>query len=71
MLDADSLDVVEEATVLDRPTFPYVPGLFAFRELPALVEALRGSASRPTSWSATVTGSRTRNGSGWPATSAC
>ncbi|GAB2853371.1 endonuclease V [Actinoallomurus bryophytorum] len=41
VLDADSLDVVEEATVLDRPAFPYIPGLFAFRELPALVGALR------------------------------
>jgi deoxyribonuclease V len=41
VLDAESLDVVEEATVLDRPGFPYVPGLFAFRELPALVGALR------------------------------
>jgi deoxyribonuclease V len=41
VLDAETLDVVEEATVLDRPGFPYVPGLFAFRELPALVGALR------------------------------
>jgi deoxyribonuclease V len=41
VLDAESLDVIEEATVLDRPGFPYVPGLFAFRELPALVGALR------------------------------
>jgi deoxyribonuclease V len=41
VLDATSLDVVEEAAVLDEPRFPYVPGLFAFRELPALVGALR------------------------------
>jgi deoxyribonuclease V len=41
VLDAESLEVVEEATVLDLPGFPYVPGLFAFRELPALVGALR------------------------------
>ena len=41
VLDATGLDVVEESTVLDRPRFPYVPGLFAFRELPALVAALR------------------------------
>jgi deoxyribonuclease V len=47
VLDADSLDVVEEATVLDRPAFPYVPGLFAFRELPALVEALRKLSVTP------------------------
>jgi deoxyribonuclease V len=41
VLDAETLDVVEESTVVDTPGFPYVPGLFAFRELPALVEALR------------------------------
>jgi deoxyribonuclease V len=47
VLDADSLDVLEEATVLDRPAFPYVPGLFAFRELPALVDALRKLSITP------------------------
>jgi deoxyribonuclease V len=47
VLDAESLEVVEESTVLDRPGFPYVPGLFAFRELPALVAALRGLSVTP------------------------
>jgi deoxyribonuclease V len=47
VLDADSLDVVEESTVIDRPGFPYVPGLFAFRELPTLVAALRGLSITP------------------------
>lgn len=47
VLDAESLDVIEEATVLDRPGFPYVPGLFAFRELPALVGALRRLSVTP------------------------
>jgi deoxyribonuclease V len=47
ILDADTLDVVEEATVVDRPAFPYVPGLFAFRELPALVEGLRALRTVP------------------------
>jgi deoxyribonuclease V len=47
VLDAESLDVVEEATVIDRPGFPYVPGLFAFRELPALVDALRRLSVTP------------------------
>jgi deoxyribonuclease V len=41
VLDAETLEVIEQATVLARPRFPYVPGLFAFRELPALVDALR------------------------------
>ena len=47
VLDAGTLEVVEEATALDRPVFPYVPGLFAFRELPALVGALRGLSVTP------------------------
>lgn len=41
VLDADTLDVVEQVVVHGRAVFPYVPGLFAFRELPALVEALK------------------------------
>ncbi|MDG4802787.1 endonuclease V [Micromonospora sp. WMMD980] len=36
VLDAGSLDVVDEAVHAGRPAFPYVPGLFAFREMPAL-----------------------------------
>ncbi|MGI8336539.1 endonuclease V [Actinomadura scrupuli] len=40
VLDAATLDVVEEVAVLGTATFPYIPGLFAFRELPTLVEAL-------------------------------
>lgn len=47
VLDATSLDVVEEAAVLGEPRFPYVPGLFAFRELPALVGALRELSVTP------------------------
>lgn len=40
VLDARTLEVVEQATAIARATFPYVPGLFAFRELPVLIEAL-------------------------------
>jgi deoxyribonuclease V len=47
VLDAGTLEVIEEATAIDSPRFPYVPGLFAFRELPALVEALRSLAVTP------------------------
>lgn len=39
-LDACSLDVVAETTALGRVAFPYVPGLLAFREIPALLAAL-------------------------------
>jgi deoxyribonuclease V len=41
VIDTGTLEVVEESTVIGTAAFEYVPGLFAFRELPALVEALR------------------------------
>lgn len=41
VLDAGTLRPVETAVAVERPSFPYVPGLFAFRELPALLSALR------------------------------
>jgi deoxyribonuclease V len=41
VLDAQSLLPVEQRIVSGHVTFPYAPGLLAFRELPALVEALR------------------------------
>ena len=40
VLDADTLAVVDRATAVGTAGFPYVPGLFAFRELPILAEAL-------------------------------
>ncbi|MGW1593368.1 endonuclease V [Streptomyces sp. NPDC002343] len=39
-LDAASLDVVAEATAVGRVSFPYVPGLLAFREIPTVLAAL-------------------------------
>ncbi|WP_269855747.1 endonuclease V [Streptomyces sp. RPT161] len=47
VLDARTLEVVERATAVGDATFPYVPGLFAFRELPVLVEALTRLESVP------------------------
>ena len=38
--DVAELRVVDSVTVCGRTRFPYVPGLFAFRELPALLAAL-------------------------------
>lgn len=40
VLDSATLEPVEQAVAHGRAAFPYVPGLFAFRELPTLIEAL-------------------------------
>ncbi|MBV7672375.1 endonuclease V [Streptomyces halstedii] len=40
VLDAATLDVVAEATARGRVSFPYVPGLLAFREIPTVLAAL-------------------------------
>jgi deoxyribonuclease V len=34
-----SLQVVDKAGIIDTATFPYIPGLLAFREVPALIKA--------------------------------
>ncbi|WP_329107555.1 deoxyribonuclease V [Micromonospora sp. NBC_01699] len=47
VLDARTLTVVETAVTVGRAAFPYVPGLFAFRELPALLDALGRLAVTP------------------------
>ncbi|WP_433393987.1 endonuclease V [Micromonospora sp. KLBMP9576] len=47
VLDARTLAVVDSAVSVGRPAFPYVPGLFAFRELPALLDALDRLTVRP------------------------
>ena len=41
VLDYPSLHLVEKAVADVETTFPYVPGLLSFREIPALLEALR------------------------------
>ncbi|MFJ9868153.1 endonuclease V [Streptomyces sp. NPDC101165] len=40
VLDAATLDVVAETTAVGRISFPYVPGLLAFREIPTVRAAL-------------------------------
>ncbi|MFE5140270.1 endonuclease V [Streptomyces fagopyri] len=40
VLDAVSLQVVAEATAVGQVSFPYVPGLLAFREIPTVLAAL-------------------------------
>ncbi|WP_232333881.1 deoxyribonuclease V [Thermoactinomyces intermedius] len=41
VMDAGSLDVVETAIAEDIARFPYIPGLFSFREIPPLAKALK------------------------------
>ncbi|SDH13064.1 Endonuclease V [Lentzea fradiae] len=40
VFDAKTLDVLDEVVVEDTTNFPYIPGLFAFREMPVLLRAL-------------------------------
>ncbi|MGW6688197.1 endonuclease V [Streptomyces sp. NPDC054961] len=47
VLDAATLQVVEEATSVGRVSFPYVPGLLAFRELPTVLAALEALSVTP------------------------
>ncbi|WP_328301778.1 endonuclease V [Streptomyces sp. NBC_00435] len=47
VLDAATLTVVEEATAVGRVSFPYVPGLLAFRELPTVLAALEALSVTP------------------------
>ncbi|MFE7563971.1 endonuclease V [Kitasatospora sp. NPDC057500] len=47
VLDRATLAVVEEATATGRVAFPYIPGLLAFRELPAVLDALAALTHRP------------------------
>jgi len=47
LLDAESLEVVEEAVYCGRTSFPYIPGLLSFREGPALLRAFGRLRNRP------------------------
>ncbi|MDG4865130.1 endonuclease V [Streptomyces sp. T-3] len=47
VLDAATLEVVEEATAVGRISFPYVPGLLAFREIPTVLAALESLTAEP------------------------
>ncbi|MEU3663233.1 endonuclease V [Streptomyces sp. NPDC032940] len=47
VLDAATLAVVAESTAVGRISFPYVPGLLAFREIPTVLAALRALPCPP------------------------
>lgn len=47
VLDAATLEVAAQATAVGHVSFPYVPGLLAFRELPTVLAALDALAVVP------------------------
>lgn len=47
VLDATTLTVVEQAIAEDVVQFPYIPGLFSFRELPPIAKALSQLKTKP------------------------
>jgi deoxyribonuclease V len=47
VLDASTFDIVEHQAVTGVARFPYMPGLLAFREIPALAEALNQLRAAP------------------------
>jgi deoxyribonuclease V len=47
ILRANDLSVVEECTIERDVTFPYIPGLLSFREVPALLAAFAELRHRP------------------------
>lgn len=47
ILDANTLGVIETTTAEDISKFPYIPGLFSFRELPSLIKAFAKLQHKP------------------------
>ncbi|RFS24703.1 deoxyribonuclease V [Chitinophaga silvatica] len=47
VLDYKTLNVIEVATHCMEVTFPYIPGLFSFREMPPLLEAFNKLEVKP------------------------
>lgn len=47
VIEMPSLEVIETATSVSMARFPYIPGLFSFREIPPLLRAFRRLRSVP------------------------
>ena len=47
VLDFETLDVIETAIARRPTTFPYVPGLLSFREVPAVLQAMLQLSTEP------------------------
>lgn len=46
-VDIATGETVDQAVILDQTDFPYIPGLFAYRELPSLLKALAALTTTP------------------------
>ena len=47
VLSLPEFQVIEEVTASGRVTFPYIPGLLSFRELPVILDAFRALRTAP------------------------
>lgn len=47
VIDLESLDVVDQAVVAQQAAYPYVPGLFSFREAPPILAVLERLSIEP------------------------
>jgi deoxyribonuclease V len=47
VMQSNTFDTVEQVVVVQEASFPYIPGLFAFRELPPLINALEKVKTSP------------------------
>ncbi|WP_206074214.1 endonuclease V [Pseudoalteromonas rubra] len=47
VLDASTSDIIEIQVVTESVRFPYIPGLFSFRELPPLQSAFKQLSYKP------------------------
>ena len=47
ILDAKTLNPIETFTVKEKASFPYIPGLFSFRELPPIIKAFEKIQHEP------------------------
>ncbi|MCF2910656.1 deoxyribonuclease V [Pseudoalteromonas sp. DL2-H2.2] len=47
VLDASTLEIIETQVVTESVRFPYIPGLFSFRELPPLLSAFERLTHKP------------------------
>jgi len=47
LVDYDSLELLKAKSLKERTRFPYIPGLLAFREGPAVLRAIRALRAKP------------------------